>query len=62
MSRNIASGSSAGLPGLVIPVCLAGDGLPVALELDGPAGSDRSLLGIGSAIENLLGRIPGPKV
>jgi indoleacetamide hydrolase len=61
MSRNIASGSSAGLPGLVIPAGLASNGLPVALELDGPAGSDRNLLGVGSAIEQLLGSVPGPK-
>ena len=61
MSRNIAPGSTAGLPGLVIPAGLAGNGLPVALELDAPAGADRALLGIGSAIERLLGPVPGPK-
>jgi mandelamide amidase len=57
MGRNIAPGSSAGLPGLVLPAGLA-DGLPVAIELDGPAGSDRRLLGIGLAIEGVLGRLP----
>jgi Asp-tRNA(Asn)/Glu-tRNA(Gln) amidotransferase A subunit family amidase len=59
MGRNIAPGSTAGLPGLVLPAGLA-DGLPVAIELDGPAGSDRALLGIGLAIEALLGPLPAP--
>ena len=59
ISRNIAPGSTAGLPGLVLPAGLA-HGLPVAIELDGPAGSDRRLLGIGLAIEALLGPLPLP--
>ncbi|MEI6641233.1 MAG: amidase family protein [Novosphingobium sp.] len=59
ISRNIAPGSTAGLPGLVLPAGLAG-GLPVAIELDGPAGSDRKLLGIGLAVEALLGPLPPP--
>ena len=59
MGRNIAPGSTAGLPGLVLPVGLAG-GLPVAIEIDGPTGDDRKLLGIGLAIEALFGRITPP--
>ena len=55
MSRNIAPGSTAGVPGLVIPAGLAANGLPVGLELDGPAGSDAALLGLGLALERLLG-------
>jgi mandelamide amidase len=35
-------------------------GLPVSLELDGPAGADRRLLGIGAAIEALLDPLPPP--
>jgi mandelamide amidase len=35
-------------------------GLPLGLELDGPAGSDRKLLAIGLALENLFGRLPPP--
>ncbi len=61
MSRNIAPGSTVGMPGLVLPAGLAADGLPVAIELDGPVGTDRSLLGIGSAIERVLGPEPGPR-
>lgn len=53
VGRNIAPASTAGLPGLVLPVGLA-NGLPVAIELDGPAGSDRRLLAIGCAVEALL--------
>lgn len=54
VGRNIAPGSTAGLPGLVLPAGLA-QGMPVGIELDGPAGSDRKLLGIGMAIEAVLG-------
>ncbi len=59
MGRNIAPGSTAGLPGLVLPAGLA-DGLPVAIEIDGPAGTDRQLLGIGLAIEEILGALQPP--
>jgi hypothetical protein len=59
MGRNIAPGSTSGLPGLALPAGLA-DGLPVAIELDGPAGTDRQLLGIGLAIEAMLGALRPP--
>jgi len=61
MARNIAPGSTAGLPGLVLPAGLTGEGLPVALEFDGPRGSDRSLLRLGLALEQVLGRLPPPR-
>lgn len=61
VARNIAPGSTAGLPGLVLPAGLTARGLPVALEFDGPQGSDRSLLALGSSIERLLGPMPAPK-
>jgi indoleacetamide hydrolase len=60
MARNIAPGSTAGLPGLVLPAGLTAEGLPVSLEFDGPAGTDRVLLGIGLALEVALGRLPAP--
>ncbi len=60
VSRNIAPGSTAGLPGLVLPAGLTSGGLPIALELDGPSGSDRALLALGSSVERVLGRLPGP--
>jgi hypothetical protein len=34
--------------------------LPVSLEFDGPVGSDLSLLGMGMALEHLLGKGPPP--
>jgi Asp-tRNA(Asn)/Glu-tRNA(Gln) amidotransferase A subunit family amidase len=60
IARNIAPGSSAGLPGLVLPAGLTSGGLPVALEFDGPTGSDRKLLELGLALEAALGRLPAP--
>ena len=46
---------------LQIPVALgASSKLPIGIELDGPAGSDRRLLAIGLAVEALLGRLPAP--
>lgn len=60
VARNIAPGSTAGLPGLVLPVGVADDGLPVAIELDGPAASDRSLLALGVAVERVLGPVTPP--
>jgi indoleacetamide hydrolase len=60
VARNIAPGSTAGLPGLVLPAGLTSGGLPVALEFDGPAGADRTLLSLGSAVERILGNVPPP--
>ena len=61
VSRNIAPGSTAGLPGLVLPAGLADNGLPVALEFDAPAASDRSLLALGLGLESVLGPIAPPR-
>ena len=58
--RNTDPGSNAGIPGLSLPAGLTNSGLPVGMELDGPVGSDARLLGIGLAIENLLGSLPAP--
>ena len=60
ISRNISPGSTSGLPGLVVPAALNSDGLPVSLEIDGPAGSDRNILGIGLAMEQVLGHLRAP--
>lgn len=62
ISRNIDPGSTTGLPGLVLPAGLTAGGLPVSLEFDGPAGSDRRLLAIGIGLERVLGRLPPPKI
>ncbi|HUF19316.1 MAG TPA: indoleacetamide hydrolase [Burkholderiales bacterium] len=59
--RNADPGSNAGIPGLVIPAGLGqSSDMPVGIELNGPAGSDRRLLEIGLAIEQLLGRTRAP--
>src|SRR5262245_16193653 len=58
--RNTDPDSNAGLPGLSIPVGLTRDGLPVGLELDGPAWCDRKLLAIGLAVEEEFGSLPAP--
>ena len=54
IARNIDPGSTAGLPGLVLPAGFAADGLPVALEFDGPAGSDQRLLELGVTLEAVI--------
>lgn len=60
--QNTDPGSNAGIPGLQIPLALgAASKLPVGLELDGPAGSDRRLIAIGLALEEVFGRLPAPK-
>jgi mandelamide amidase len=62
MSRNIAPGSCAGIPGLVLPAGLTNTGLPVGIEFDGPAGTDRELLQLGVALERALGAVPPPRI
>jgi indoleacetamide hydrolase len=59
--QNTDPGSNAGVPGLQVPIAIgASSKLPVGLEIDGPARSDRRLVAIGMAIENLIGRLPAP--
>ncbi|MGX1309606.1 Asp-tRNA(Asn)/Glu-tRNA(Gln) amidotransferase A subunit family amidase [Amorphus suaedae] len=60
--RNTDPGSNAGLPGLTLPIGLTDAGLPVGLELDGPGFTDRRLLAIGLAMEDLFGTLPPPAV
>ncbi|SFI99045.1 indoleacetamide hydrolase [Bradyrhizobium sp. cf659] len=60
--QNTDPGSNAGIPGIQLPIALgATSKLPVGLELDGPAGSDRRLLAIGMALEKIFGRLPAPR-
>lgn len=58
--RNTDPASNAGIPGLVLPAGLTAAGLPVGIELDGPAWSDRNLLAVGLELERVLGRLPMP--
>lgn len=62
MGRNIAPGSTTGIPGLVVPAGLDRDGLPVSIEFDGPAGSDSRMLQLGLAMEQVLGQLPAPTI
>jgi mandelamide amidase len=62
VARNIAPGSTAGLPGLVLAAGMTPGGLPIALEFDGQTGSDRSLLALGLTVERVLGGVPAPKL
>jgi mandelamide amidase len=62
VARNIAPGSTAGLPGLVLPVGLTRGGLPVSMELDAAAGTDRALLALGLSVESVLETLPAPAV
>jgi indoleacetamide hydrolase len=61
VARNIAPGSTTGLPGLVLPVGLSSSGLPVSIEFDAPAGTDRKLLALGLSAEQVLGPIAAPR-
>ncbi|WP_213765682.1 indoleacetamide hydrolase [Caballeronia sp. dw_19] len=58
--RNTDPASVAGIPGLSLPAGMTHEGLPVGIELDGPTGSDRRLLAIGVAFEQVLGSLPAP--
>ena len=58
--RNTDPGSNAGLPCISLPAGLTAEGLPVGLELDGPLGTDRHLLGVAAAIERVLPALPRP--
>jgi len=62
MIRNTDPGSNAGIPGLSLFAGMTASGLPVGLEIDGPVGSDTTLLGLGLAMEKLFGDAPPPKV
>ncbi len=58
--RNTDPGSNAGIPGISLPAGITPARLPVGVELDGPAGSDRRLLAIAAAIEAVLPAPPVP--
>ncbi len=53
--RNTDPGSNAGIPGVSLPVGLTPGGLPVGMELDGPAGSDGKLLAVAERVEQIVG-------
>ena len=60
--RNTDPSSNANIPSLCIGAGLAENGLPVGICLEGPAGSDRRLLAIGQAVQDVLGFVSRPHV
>ncbi len=59
--RNTDPGSNAAIPGISLPSGLSADGLPMGMELDGPAGSDDRLLAVAAAIEPVFAFTAKPK-
>jgi mandelamide amidase len=55
LARHTVAASLAGLPGISLPMGVSDTGLPVGLELDGAAGSDRRLLDVARRVEAALG-------
>jgi mandelamide amidase len=62
MIRNTDPGSNAGIPGLSLFAGMTRGGFPVGLEIDGAVGSDPKLIGLGRAMEEILGRAPPPRL
>ena len=58
--RNTSPGSVGGIPGISLPVGITAAGLPIGMELSGPAESDQHILSIAAAIEPLLPKLPAP--
>ena len=52
--RNTDPGSTAGQPGISIPVPVPAGALPVGLGIEGPVNSDRRLLSVSALIESAL--------
>jgi mandelamide amidase len=61
IARNLFMAPRIGAAALNIPAGLS-NGLPVGLQLDALPGHDSELLGLGIAVEKVLGRIPAPSV
>ncbi len=59
--RNTESGSNAGLPGISLPIGLTAAGLPIGIEIDGPFGSDESVLAMATTIEQVVNFDSRPK-
>jgi mandelamide amidase len=57
--QNLFMAPRVGAPALSIPAGLS-QGLPVGLELDALPGNDSKLLGLGVAVQAVIGRIPPP--
>ncbi|MDF2687505.1 MAG: indole acetimide hydrolase [Microvirga sp.] len=60
LAKNTIPASAAGLPGISLPIGLDDRHLPIGMELDGPEGQDRALLGLAARVEKILGALPAP--
>jgi mandelamide amidase len=60
VAQNIFMAPRLGVPALNIPVGLS-EGLPVGVQFDALPGNDSALLGLGVAIQAVVGRIPPPR-
>ena len=59
VAQNIFMAPRFGVPALNIPAGLS-QGLPVGIQLDALPGNDSRLLGLGIAVQTVIGRIPAP--
>ena len=59
IARNLFIAPRLGVPALNVPAGMS-NGLPVGLQLDALPGHDSELLGLGIAVERVLGRIRAP--
>jgi len=62
LAKNVSPSSCAGLPGISLPIGLSSAGLPIGMEIDGPRGSDASVLGIAARVFAAIGQIAGPRM
>jgi mandelamide amidase len=62
LAKNVFPSSCAGLPGISLPIGLSSSGLPIGMEIDGPRGSDASVLDIAARVFAIVGQLPGPRM
>ena len=60
--HNSSPGALAGQPGVVLPMALNGEGLPLGVSLDGKQNQDRELLAIAKAITKVIAPLAGPEL
>ena len=60
--HNSSPGALAGQPGVVMPLTLNAQGLPLGVSLDGQPGQDRKLLAVAMAISRLIDPLPAPAI